>query len=252
MDALVTRLNAYAETSAVAVLLTSDRGAVRAVAKGARRIANGFRGPLDKCVLYRVRLGRRRDGGLHQLHASTVRESFARLRTDPRRFVAASLVLEVSGDLMREDEPHEELFRLAVFTLKVLDTAPPERLGLAATLFLARAVHLSGHAPEIDRCVECGGVVGPGVRPLLAPQRGGILHPDCGRGEPGARGVTLGLLDLLRLFLARPASEVLALDADPADLRALRIVLVDWLEQVLERRFRAAGAAEREFASRPG
>ena len=46
-EALVARLNDYAESSAVAVLVTRDRGLVRAVAKGARRVKNSFRGPLD-------------------------------------------------------------------------------------------------------------------------------------------------------------------------------------------------------------
>ena len=58
-DALVARINDYGESSAVVVLVTADLGAVRAVAKGARRIANSFRGPLDRGVLYRVRVGRR-------------------------------------------------------------------------------------------------------------------------------------------------------------------------------------------------
>ena len=58
-DALFVRLHEYAESSAVAVLVTADLGLARAVAKGAKRTANSFKGPLDRGILYRVRLGRR-------------------------------------------------------------------------------------------------------------------------------------------------------------------------------------------------
>lgn len=250
-DALVARLHDYAETSVVALLLTADRGALRVIAKGARRLRNGFLGPLDKGVLYRVRLGRRGEGLFH-LNSAAVREPLPRLRSDPARFLAAALVLEVAADLMRENEPMEELFRLATYTLKVLDRAPAERLPLATALFLARAVRLSGHLPEIECCVACGEKLGAGVRPLLGPLRGGVLHPECGQGEPGARSVDPAALALLAALWRLPARDALQLAPPPAELRALRRLLADWLEQVLERRFRCAGPVEREFAAAAG
>lgn len=246
-DALVARINDYGESSAVTVLLTSTRGCVHAVAKGARRASNSFRGPLDKCVLYRVRLGRRGSEGLYLLNSSEVVEPYAGLRRTPGRFVCAALVLEVAADLMRENEPHGELFRLTVFTLKVLDRAP-QRLPVAVALFLARAVALSGHVPEIGACVACGKPL-KDERPLMGPQRGGVLHRECAQGEPGVRSVSIQLLDLLRAFWDRPAGEILAATWPAEDLRDLRRLLVDWLQHVLERRFRAAGPVERELAA---
>jgi DNA repair protein RecO (recombination protein O) len=250
-DALAAHIHAYAETSAIVHLLTADLGSVRAVAKGARRVSNSFRGPLDKGVLYRVRLGRRGSDGLFHLHSASVREAFPALRCDPPRFHAAALAMEVAGDLMRENEPHAELFRLTVFSLKVLDRAPRERLGLVATFFLARAVAISGHVPEIGQCVACGRALLPDDRPLISAQRGGVVHPSCGQGEPGARTVAPSTLDLLDRLWRDPAARLLRSPADPAPLGALRRLLEDWLEQVLERRFRAVQPLEREIARVP-
>jgi DNA repair protein RecO (recombination protein O) len=241
-------LHDYAETSAVVRLLTSDLGLVRAVAKGAKRVSSGFRGPLDQGVLYRVRLGRRGTEGLAHLHSAAVREAYPRLRRDPARFHAAALVLEVAGDLMRENEPHGELFRLTVFTLKVLDRAPAVRLGLVAAFFLARVVALSGHAPETGHCVACRRPRSADERLLISARRGGLLHAACGQGEPGARTVSPGAVSLLEAFWRRPAAELLAADAASDRLRELRRLLEEWLEHVLERRFRAASPMEREIA----
>ncbi len=247
-DALVARINDYGESSAVAVLLTPDHGTIHAVAKGARRIANGYRGPLDKCVLYRVRLDRRGGEGLYLLNSSQVVESYPGLRRTPGRFHSAALTLEVATDLMRENEPQPELFRLTVFTLKVLNHAPQERLSLAVTLFLSRAVALSGHVPEIGCCVACGEPV-TDERPLIGPQRGGVLHPGCAQGEPGVRGVSLELLEMLQALWDRPPGEILAAAWPAEGLRDLRRLLVEWLQFVLERRFSAAGPLERELAA---
>jgi DNA repair protein RecO (recombination protein O) len=250
-DALAANIHAYAESSAIVSLLTADRGGVRAVAKGARRVSNSFRGPLDKGVLYRVRLARRGSEGLFHLHSATVREAFPALRRDPPRFLAAALVLEVAGDLMRENEPHEELFRLTVFSLKVLDRAPQERLGLVATFFLARAVAISGHVPEIGQCVACGRGLAPDERPLISAQRGGVLHLSCGQGEPGARTLAPEALGLLDRLWREPAARLLRMPVAPDRLGELRRILEDWLEHVLDRRFRAVPPLEREIARVP-
>ncbi|MHC4957402.1 MAG: DNA repair protein RecO [Planctomycetota bacterium] len=246
-EALVARLNDYAESSAVAVLVTRNRGLVRAVAKGARRLKNSFRGPLDKCLLYKARLGRRGGDGLYHLNSAEVVEAYARLRRTPARFCAASLVVEVASDLMREDEPHPELFRLTVFSLKVLDRAPAERLPLAVAFFLARAVGLSGHGPEIDHCVACGERIATDERLILGPLRGGVMHPACAQGEPGGRSVRPEVLDLLRRLQNDSAARTLARNEASKDLRDVRRLLVDWLQHTLERRFRAALPAEREL-----
>lgn len=251
-DALVARLSEFGESSAVAVLLTSDRGAVHVLAKGAKRVQNGFLGPLDKGVLYRVRLGRRAGEGLVLLGSSSTRDAFPNLRAEAPRFLAASLVLEVVADLMRENEPNPDLFRLAIFSLKALDRAPGDRLPLVTALFLARALALSGHPPELARCVACGRSLGEVERPLVSALRGGALHPACGQGEPGARSLPAPLLGLLRALLERPAARSLELDAPPRALAELRRFLVRWLEHALERRFRAAAPLEDEFSLRVG
>jgi DNA repair protein RecO (recombination protein O) len=249
-DALIARINDYGESSAVTVLLTPERGTVRAVAKGARRLSNSFKGPLDRGVLYAVRIGLRPREGLSHLHSARVREAFPDLRRSPARFFPANLVLEVADDLMRENEPHPELFRLTVFTLKVLDRAPLDRLPLAVTFFLARCVALSGHVPETEHCVSCGRPIPAEERPLLSAALGGVLHPACGQGEPGARSTRPAVLGLLRNLWNRSSAEMLTVTPEPGVLKDLRSLLMDWLVHVLERRFRAAGPAEREFARR--
>ena len=81
----------------------------------------------------------------------------------------------------------------------------------------------------------------PRDRPaLIHPGRGGLVHPDAGRGEPGARSVTWELLDLYAAVRDHHAHEVLRIEAPAGEWNALRRLVVDWLEFVLERRFRAA------------
>ncbi len=221
---------------------------MHAVAKGAKRLKNSFQGPLDKGVLYRVRLGRAGGAGLCHLNSSRVREPFARVRLDPARFLAAALVLEIGVDLMRENEPNRELFRLLSFTMKALDRAPRERLPLAATLFLARAVALSGHEPDISRCVRCGGPLGDGRRLRLSAAAGGTLHARCADGQERGPFVGRETLALLEDMLELPAADILASHPPPRPLSLLRRVLAAWLEHSLERGFRSLAPMEREFA----
>jgi DNA repair protein RecO len=242
-EALIVRISDYAESSAVVHLLTAKLGAVAAVAKGAKRLSNSFQGPIDRGRLYEVTLRRRGVEGLFHLHNARVREAFPALRRDPARFLAASVVLELASDLIRVDEPHEEMFRLTVFTLKVIDRAPPERLAAPVPFFCVRALELSGHAPEIGACVISGRAVSRDGPALIHPGRGGLVHPDVGRGEPGVRSVSWRILDLYAAVRDRQTNEALRLSAEPGEWNALRRLTVDWLEFVLERRFRASLAA---------
>ncbi len=238
-DALVARIHEFGETSAVVSLLTAEYGCVRVLAKGAKRLKNSFLGPLDKGVLYRVRLGRRSGDGLVPLHSARAREIFSRLRNDPARFAAANVILEVASLLLRDNEPQPELFRLSVFSLKVINHAPEPRLDTGVVLFLARAVGLSGHGPVLDACTACGELVEDGDDAHLSPARGGLLHRACGRGEPASRPLSADGLSLLRYVSSVPAAEVLASSAPPRAAREVQGLLAGWLEYVLECRIRS-------------
>ena len=161
------------------------------------------------------------------------------MRNDPARFAAANVILEVASLLLRDNEPQPELFRLSVFSLKVIDRAPEPRLDTGVVLFLARAVGLSGHGPVLDACAACGELVGDGDDAHLSPARGGLLHRACGRGEPASRPLSAGGLSLLRHVSSVPAAEVLASSAPPRAAREVQGLLAGWLEYVLECRIRS-------------
>jgi hypothetical protein len=60
--------------------------------------------------------------------------------------------------------------------------------------------------------------------------------------------VPRAVLDALEEFRRRPAAEVLAAKRPERTLTELRLLLENWLEQALERRFRAAAPMEREIS----
>jgi DNA repair protein RecO (recombination protein O) len=236
-EALVLRGYKLGETSKVVVLLTRERGKVRAVARGARGGRPRYQSALEPLSEVRVTLYGRQGAELLRLGQAELLHSAFRAGT---RSLEAALFLSGCAEMLdafsAEGEADDRVYRLALAVVQAAEKGvSPEPLGRYLEAWLLR---LSGLYPPLDRCANCGrplasegplsyhrpahGFVcrecGPASGPDLPPQARRLLtelfrrHPDAlGEAGPEARAVESFHRDLITAHLER-------------DLRAPRVI----------------------------
>lgn len=233
-EALVLRGYKLGETSKVVVLLTRERGKVRAVARGARGARPRYQSALEPLSEVRVTLYGRQGAELLRLGQAELLHSAFRAGT---RSLDAALFLSGCSELLDafspEGEAEDRVYRLALAVVRAAEAGSnPELLARYLEAWLLR---LHGLYPSLDRCAACDG-------PL--PAAGGLSYHRpahgfvCDTCSPATGpDVPAESRRMLASFFSRPP-EALAPEAG-AGSRALESLHRDLIAAHLERDLRA-------------
>lgn len=177
-DALVLRTYKIGETSKIVVLLTRDRGKLRAVARGARGQRSRYRSSLELMSEVRVGLYGRQGAELLRLGPCELLRSAFRASD---RGLEASLTLQYLAELIdalaQEGEAEEKVYRLARAVITAAEAGvSPTALGRYLEAWLLR---LHGIYPSLEHCASCGKALPAGPLRYHDAARGFVCD-DCG------------------------------------------------------------------------
>jgi DNA repair protein RecO (recombination protein O) len=185
LTAVVLRTVDTGEADRVVTLLSRERGKVAAFARGARVSRRRFGGALEPFTLVAAEVRERPGAELLGLDSVSPLDAFGAIRSDLARLACAAYAVELSRDLVRDHEPHPDLFDLLAAYLRALDAAPALPAGLRA--FELGALRAAGVLPRLDACARCGGALPPAGTLRLDPAHGGLLCAACAPlASPGA------------------------------------------------------------------
>ena len=216
LHAVVLRTVDYGERDRVVTLFSRERGKLSAFARGARSSRRRFGGALEPFTLLSVEVAER-GGDLWVLESASVDRGFGAVRGDLTRIACASYAVELARELVRDAEPHDDLFASLVDYLAALDLAPARPWDLRR--FELDALRAAGLQPSLDGCARCGRPAGEGIL-RFDPAEGGVLCAACApTGGAGSRAIEAPVLAALRR-IAR-GEEAGAGEAEAARARAL-------------------------------
>lgn len=178
-DAIVLGTVDYGEADRLVTLFTVGRGKLTAFAAGARKSRRRFAGALDPCTRLKAQLVARH-GTTFRLDSVDIEKAFHALRGDLPRIARALYAIELCRELIRDEQPHPQLFALLVRYLEALDgnTAGPTSL---IAFELSALAHV-GFMPRFDACAICGGSPLPPLR--FDPDHGGVVCSRCAARTP--------------------------------------------------------------------
>lgn len=236
-ECVVLRHTDLGEADRIVVLLTPDRGLLRAVAKGVRKPSSKSSGHLDllRHVSISVHVGRTLDV-IGQ--AETV-NSFRDLHRSLDRLSKAFYLCELTERFSLEGAAGPGTFRMLVDSLGHL---PQSRMpSLFLRWYEMRILHLNGFQPEIQQCADCASRLAPEFHTFSA-LRGGIVCPKCRPAESDKLlPASVPAVKLLR-YLRRADWDALDhLRVGQDELRECGRILEAHLEFVLERDVKSAG-----------
>ena len=143
----------FGEADRVVVLLSPERGQLRTVARGVRRVRSRLRGRLEPFCRVELVLYRGRE--LDLITSVTVVAAYPELRTDLDRLLAASTMVNAADGVAQPEQRSQTLFDLLAESLEVLSLT--EDVPGLTTAFLLRLADVVGVAPALEWCASCGG-----------------------------------------------------------------------------------------------
>ncbi len=188
-EAVVLKRMDYLESSRIVTMFTRDQGKVAVIAKGARSKNNRFGSSLEPGVITHVVYYTKPNRELQTLtHAETV-ERFRQLSASMARLTGALHLLDLAHAVTTAGDHHPEFYDLLRGALRAVDRREE---GLPAVLlgYRLKLARISGFAPQLDSCAQCGRPIGnihaDGLW-IFDVQRGGVLCSSCGRSAADGR-----------------------------------------------------------------
>jgi DNA repair protein RecO (recombination protein O) len=252
--ALVIGRRALGESDRLVEFYSRGFGKVRGVARSARRMRSRFGSGLELFTLGELVFFDTGRSDLVRVDQFDIVHSFVAVREDLERLGRAAWMAECLSRLTAERDPHPALFGLAVRSLRTLEISglAPDRVSIS---FAARAVHLLGHRPRLDRCVTCGRRH-PLPAPVLDMTAGGLVCAGCPTAAD-ALAVSPGAVGALERLHGLGWDEGLRLPFGPALTRELAGVLEGVIARLMGRvphasRFMAQTRRGLSALARPG
>lgn len=219
------------EADTLITFLTLDRGLLKAVAKGARRMKSRFGGAIQPFTYGQAILFERRAAGLRNVNHFDPIHSFQRIRDDLDALTNAAVMVNATRRLFPEEQPAGDAFALLLKALRALEGK--EDGDRQVFWYLLALLQTAGYQPRVDRClVGHHGNVPSGSRWVFVPQLGGAVCAGCygtqrvgPGGPPAGFPLTSGVHALLRQALRMPEGLRRRLSAGPDLIRDARALM---------------------------
>ena len=232
-DALVLRSYKLGETSKVVVLLTRERGKVRAVAKGARGRRSRYQSALEPLSEVRVGLYGRQGAELYRLgECELLRSAFRAGARGLDEAMGLSYFAELLDAFALEGEAEDAVYRLARAVVEAVEEG--SSVSALARYLEAWLLRLHGLYPSLDRCASCQAELPAGELDYHAVAHG-FVCVAC--GPASGPGLTASARAYLRrIFGLAPGAVGTAGDDDSASLEGFHR---DLIRRHLERDLRS-------------
>ena len=238
VHAIVLRHADWGEADRMVTLYTRERGKVRAVVKGARKITSRKAGHLEPFTNVKLQIARGRSDLLIVTQADTV-DAYLPLRDTLVLTGNASYVVEILDRFVYEEEgPNPTLFRTLAQTLKRLETEPDT--WLPVRYYEMRMLDFLGFRPQLQECANCGREI-KAEDQFFSYAAGGATCPRCGQGLPNLAPISINALKYLRHFQRSSYAE--ARKARPSDVvkKEVEILMQGYFTYLLERELNSPG-----------
>jgi DNA repair protein RecO (recombination protein O) len=231
VEAVVLRHLDWGEADRILTLYTRERGKVRAIAKGARRIRSRKAGHLEPFTRVVLQLAKGRD--LLIITQADTLDAYLPLGGDLVKTGQASYAVELLDRFTYEDESENyPVYQLLTGILQRIATeADP---WLAIRYYEIHLLDYLGYRPHLFKCASCGKEIQPEDQ-YFSPSAGGVLCPACGSTQRDAWKISVETLKHLRHFQRSTYAEAQRAHPGPEVQNELETLMQKYLTYLLER-----------------
>jgi len=214
-SAILLRRTEYGDYDLILSLFSHSHGKISVIAKSAKKSTRRFAGVLELFSEMEVVVTAGR--GLPVLQEAALKYPFAQIRAIPSRLAYASYWAEIIHDWVEDRAEQAELYHLLHHVLNQLDQGHvPE--AVLSILFQMRFLRLSGHSPNLERCMVCQRGT-PAIQSdvlTVDVAKGGIACPTCLPPSADAPRLTKGTAKQLMWVAGGDLSRAARMKFSPA------------------------------------
>ena len=237
-EAIILRTRDFGESDCIVSAFSTLYGALKGIAKGARRSSKRFVNSLNIFSYVNLAFRERRSGDLVWLDSCELIDGFPGIRSDYSLLSRASYVVELTETLFPLNVPSHEMFQLLIWALGAISNG--RDLDRTMIIFQARALRIGGFGINTSKCGLCGRAYKEEGRALFHPPSGSIACMACESESALTPGMCPNTVHVLKQLQSHEPSTPESLDCDEEMLTELSKVLVAHIEHRIGKRLRSA------------
>lgn len=227
--AIIIRRHNLGEADRILSLVTPERGVVRAVAKGVRRIKSRLAGHLELFGEADLMLAEGRS--LDIITSARLRHDAGPISADLDRLRHGYLLAEMIDRLSGEEEPHPGLFELASTSFRLLSTEAGRPGALLELWYKLRLLAVLGYRPELH-------ADDAKLQYRFVPEAGRLMPAS--QAAAGAYPLSIEQIKLWRLALANDYDVVARIGHAEAAAASSMNVVDAMYDHIFGRRFKSS------------
>jgi DNA repair protein RecO (recombination protein O) len=196
-DSIILKTYPLGEADRIVAFFSRDRGKMRGVANGARRMKNRFGASLEPLAHSRIQFFEKENRDLVRIQSADLLDSPMKLFEDYDRAVCAGRIVELVDRFLPEHEPQDAVFRLVRMTVRALEQGCP--LELATCYFEVWMLRLAGVFPDLFVCSACARKLELNSERFLAPGLQAVVCSNC--DHRSASGILAEVVELISWIL---------------------------------------------------
>jgi DNA repair protein RecO (recombination protein O) len=230
VNAIVLKHQDYGEADRILTIYTRERGKLRVIAKGVRKVHSRKGGHLEPFTHVSLQLAESRSWPI--VSQAEAQHIYDDLKKDLETIGYASYAVELVERFTFEEEENASIFNLLKNTLDRLNEGDPAPLVIR--YYEIRLLDLLGFRPELNRCVVSGDEIQP-ENQYFSAALGGVVTPGSGKDLAGAVPVSVRALKYLRHFQRSSYREATRAVIAPEVQQELEVLMQYYLTYLLER-----------------
>jgi len=179
VEAIILRSYPIADQDKVIIFLTSDKGLMRGIAKGARKFGNRFGSSLEPMTLVKIFYYEKERKDLVTVGNCDLLESFFEVQKDPKTSFTCTYFAELIEEFIPSRAREDLVFRLLLSILQALKKNGD--LNFLTIYFEAWFLQVNGFLPDFRRCKKCRGQLKESG--WLSPKKDGVYCATCAPEE---------------------------------------------------------------------
>lgn len=224
VEGIVLRTVDYGETHKIVTVYTHELGKVALMARGAKKPKSRFASACQPFVQAVFIFQHTR--GIGSLNSADIVESYRYIRSDLMKTAYASYCAELLDKLTEDREPNAPLYDLLHNVFQHMnEDGDPEIL---VRLFETKMLYVTGTAPVLHACVNCGNM----EEPLgFSLSHAGVLCRDCIHLNKYPLPIGPQTVKVMRLFQQMNPARIGRTSLKPETKKQLKLLLETYYEE---------------------